>query len=105
MYLFKYSRHEVVDLILHHRTLSKSKNTFLDGLLEFAVKDPNSQRCHINAEWNQLSVETGRLSCAKPALQCLPKEPIPIDAEQHLVCHSLPFPSVLVVDHVAAYNV
>lgn len=37
MCLCKY-RHEVIDLILHHRTLSKSKTTFIDGLLEFAVK-------------------------------------------------------------------
>jgi len=61
----------------------------VEGIVEFAtptpvehlaVQDPKAldTRFRIHAEWNQLSVETGRLSCSKPALQCIPKDPEPI---------------------------
>ena len=80
-------RHPVVGMILRHRTLAKLKGTYVDALLEFAVPEDGStvhrvdngkRRWRVHAEWNQLSVETGRLSATKPALQTIPREPEPI---------------------------
>jgi len=80
----------VVGLVLRYRTLAKLRGTYVDSLLEFAVPaerdcgdggqgaSGDAQRWAIHAEWNQLSVETGRLSASKPALQCIPRDPEPI---------------------------
>ncbi|HXW00733.1 MAG TPA: DNA polymerase I, partial [Anaerolineae bacterium] len=61
-------QHEVIDLILEHRGLTKLKNTYLDALP--AVINPQTGRVHTN--YNQIGVSTGRLSSSDPNLQNIP---------------------------------
>ena len=92
-----------VSAILRYRTLAKLKGTYMDGLLEFVVpySDSNithgrAQQWRVHAEWNQLSVETGRLSASKPAIQCIPRDPEPIVLETATPSpSSLPLPTPL----------
>ena len=58
---------EVPALILRHRTLSKLKSTYVDGLLELADKEG---RLHTN--FIQTGTATGRLSSREPNLQNIP---------------------------------
>lgn len=71
-------RHPVVPLILRFRALSKLKTAYLDSLLALARRSSTSGIVSIHGEWNHLTVETGRLSCSKPALQCIPRDPEPL---------------------------
>ncbi len=61
-------KHEVVDLILQHRTFSKLKSTYVDALP--ALIHPQTGRVH--TDFNQAVTVTGRLSSSNPNLQNIP---------------------------------
>ncbi len=61
-------KHEVVDLILQHRTFSKLKSTYVDALP--ALIHPETGRVH--TDFNQAVTVTGRLSSSNPNLQNIP---------------------------------
>jgi DNA polymerase I len=61
-------KHEVVDLILQHRTFSKLKSTYVDALP--ALIHPKTGRVH--TDFNQAVTSTGRLSSSHPNLQNIP---------------------------------
>jgi DNA polymerase I len=61
-------KHEVVDLILQHRTFSKLKSTYVDALP--ALIHPKTGRVH--TDFNQAVTSTGRLSSSNPNLQNIP---------------------------------
>jgi DNA polymerase-1 len=61
-------KHEVVDLILEHRELSKLKSTYVDALPEMV--NPDTGRMHTS--YNQTGTVTGRISSSDPNLQNIP---------------------------------
>jgi DNA polymerase I len=61
-------KHEVVDLILQHRTFSKLKSTYVDALP--LLIHPQTGRVH--TDFNQAVTSTGRLSSSNPNLQNIP---------------------------------
>jgi DNA polymerase I len=61
-------RHEIVDLILEQRQLSKLLSTYVDALP--AMVNPRTGRLHTS--FNQAGAETGRLSSSAPNLQNIP---------------------------------
>ncbi len=61
-------RHEVIDLILQQRSLTKLKSTYVDALP--AMVNPQTGRVHTN--YNQIGISTGRLSSSEPNLQNIP---------------------------------
>jgi DNA polymerase I len=61
-------KHQVVDLILQHRTFAKLKSTYVDALP--ALIHPNTGRVH--TDFNQAVTSTGRLSSSNPNLQNIP---------------------------------
>ncbi len=60
--------HEVVQLILDYRELSKLKNTYLDPLPKLV----HSETGRVHTTFNQAIVATGRLSSTNPNLQNIP---------------------------------
>jgi DNA polymerase-1 len=60
--------HELPDLVLRHRTLSKLKSTYTDALLDMV--HPDTGRIHTS--YNQTVTATGRLSSSDPNLQNIP---------------------------------
>jgi DNA polymerase-1 len=60
-------RHEIIDLIMEYRELSKLKNTYLDPLPTLADKDGR-----VHTSFNQTVTATGRLSSSEPNLQNIP---------------------------------
>ena len=60
--------HELPDLVLRHRTLSKLKSTYTDALLDLV--HPETSRIHTS--YNQTVTATGRLSSSDPNLQNIP---------------------------------
>ncbi|OQA42813.1 MAG: DNA polymerase I [Chloroflexi bacterium ADurb.Bin325] len=61
-------RHEIIDLILEQRMLSKLLGTYVDALP--GLVNPRTGRIHTS--FNQTGAETGRLSSANPNLQNIP---------------------------------
>jgi DNA polymerase I len=61
-------QHEVVDLVLEQRELTKLKSTYVDALPE--AVDPVTGRVHTS--FNQSGSVTGRLSSSNPNLQNIP---------------------------------
>ncbi len=61
-------KHEVVDLILQHRTFAKLKSTYIDALP--LLIHPKTGRVH--TDFNQAVTSTGRLSSSNPNLQNIP---------------------------------
>jgi DNA polymerase I len=61
-------KHEIVDLILEQRQLSKLLSTYVDALP--AMVNPRTGRLHTS--YNQAGAETGRLSSSAPNLQNIP---------------------------------
>lgn len=59
--------HEIIELIIEFRELSKLKNTYLDPLPELV--DKNNR---IHTSFNQTITATGRLSSSEPNLQNIP---------------------------------
>jgi DNA polymerase-1 len=60
--------HELPQVILQHRTLSKLKSTYVDKLPKMI--DPNTGRVHTS--YHQAVAATGRLSSSDPNLQNIP---------------------------------
>jgi DNA polymerase-1 len=63
-------QHELPDLILQFRFLSKLIGTYLRTLPDFINPETNS----IHTNFHQIGTETGRLSCDTPNLQNIPKK-------------------------------
>ncbi len=61
-------KHELPELVLRHRTLSKLKSTYTDALLDLV--HPETGRIHTS--FNQTVTATGRLSSSDPNLQNIP---------------------------------
>jgi DNA polymerase-1 len=61
-------KHEVVDMILEHRELSKIKSTYVDAL-QAAL---NSETGCVHTSYSQIGAVTGRLSSSNPNLQNIP---------------------------------
>lgn len=82
--------HPIVQNILHFRSLSKLKNTYVDSLIPLIGDDGK-----IHAHFLQTGTATGRISCAEPNLQNIPvrteqgrqlrKAFVPRDAEHILI--------------------
>ena len=60
-------KHPVVEQVLHYRTLSKLKSTYIDGLQELIGAEGR-----IYTNFNQTVTATGRLSSSDPNLQNIP---------------------------------
>lgn len=60
--------HEVIDLILEHRTVKKIKSTYVDAL----PTQVNPQTGRVHTTYNQTIAATGRLSSTDPNLQNIP---------------------------------
>ena len=60
-------QHEIIDLILEYRMLTKLKSTYVEGLLPLIHKDRK-----IHAHFQQTVAATGRISCTEPNLQNIP---------------------------------
>ena len=60
-------KHEIIDLIIEFRELSKLKNTYLDPLPKLV--DKNNR---VHTSFNQTITATGRLSSSEPNLQNIP---------------------------------
>ena len=60
--------HQVVPLVLEHRTLSKLKSTYVEALP--LLVEPETGRVH--TDFNQAVTATGRLSSSNPNLQNIP---------------------------------
>jgi DNA polymerase-1 len=61
-------QHEVIDLILEQRQLTKLKSTYVDALPRLV--NPRSKRIHTS--FNQTGAVTGRISSSNPNLQNIP---------------------------------
>jgi DNA polymerase-1 len=61
-------QHEVVDLILEQRQLTKLKSTYVDALPQ--IVNPRTGRIHTS--FNQTGAVTGRISSSNPNLQNIP---------------------------------
>lgn len=60
--------HEIVDLILRYRTLSKLKNTYIEELPNIIIRKTG----RVHTSFNQTVTATGRLSSSNPNLQNIP---------------------------------
>ena len=60
-------KHEVIDLILRYRTLTKLNSTYVEGLIPL-IGDQGKIRAH----FRQTVTATGRISCTEPNLQNIP---------------------------------
>ena len=60
-------KHEIIDYILHYRTISKLQSTYVIGL-----QDEVSEDGRIHTRFNQTLAQTGRLSSVEPNLQNIP---------------------------------
>jgi hypothetical protein len=81
--------HPIVDLILFYRSMAKISGTYIEGIKPFTVETPIKGIRSIHACWNQTIVSTGRLSCSRPNLQNLPKDPIALDEMAKACCSIL----------------
>jgi DNA polymerase I len=61
-------KHEVVDLVLEHRELSKIKSTYVDALQAALNTDTGC----VHTSYSQIGAVTGRLSSINPNLQNIP---------------------------------
>ncbi len=59
--------HEIIDMILNYRTLTKLKSTYCDGMLKLVSKNGR-----IHSSFNQTETRTGRISSTEPNLQNIP---------------------------------
>lgn len=59
--------HEIIDMILEYRELSKLKSTYCDSMIKLIA--PNGR---IHSSFNQTETRTGRISSTEPNLQNIP---------------------------------
>ncbi len=59
--------HEVIDIILKYRSLTKLRSTYVDGLLKTVGKDSR-----IHTVFKQTETRTGRISSTEPNMQNIP---------------------------------
>lgn len=59
--------HEIIDLILEYRALSKLKSTYCDGMISLIT-----EKGRIHSSFNQTETRTGRISSTEPNLQNIP---------------------------------
>lgn len=60
-------QHQIIDLILQHRQLSKLKSTYLDAIPQLV-----DSQGRVHTSYGQLGAATGRLSSTSPNLQNIP---------------------------------
>jgi DNA polymerase-1 len=60
-------KHEIIDMVLEYRMLSKLSGTYVEGLVPLIAPDGK-----IHAHFQQTVTATGRISCAEPNLQNIP---------------------------------
>ncbi len=60
--------HEIVPLVVEHRTLSKLLSTYVDALPQLVERDTG----RVHTDFNQAVTTTGRLSSSNPNLQNIP---------------------------------
>ncbi len=60
-------KHEIVDLILQYRQLSKLNSTYVEGLLKVVAEDGR-----VHSFFKQTETRTGRISSAEPNVQNIP---------------------------------
>jgi DNA polymerase-1 len=63
--------HPVVGMLLQYKEATKRATTYGDGYL--TMVHPATGRLH--ADYQQIGAETGRMACARPNLQNIPREP------------------------------
>ncbi|MCC6935459.1 MAG: DNA polymerase I, partial [Thermomicrobiales bacterium] len=79
--------HEVIDLILEHRTIKKIKSTYVDALP--LQVNPKTGRVHTT--FNQTIAATGRLSSTDPNLQNIPvRSPLGREVRRAFVAANTP---------------
>lgn len=61
------NKHEIVDLILQYRQLSKLNSTYVEGLLKVVAEDGR-----VHSLFKQTETRTGRISSAEPNVQNIP---------------------------------
>lgn len=61
------SRHEIIDLILQYRQLTKLSSTYVDGLLKEVEADGR-----VHSVFKQTETKTGRISSTEPNMQNIP---------------------------------
>ena len=61
------NQHEIVDLILQYRQLSKLNSTYVEGLLKVVAEDGR-----VHSLFKQTETRTGRISSAEPNVQNIP---------------------------------
>ena len=62
-------KHEIISYLIRYRTISKLKNTYVDGMMVY-INEMTGGRIHSN--FNQTVAATGRLSSQDPNLQNIP---------------------------------
>lgn len=76
------NRHPIVQMVLDFRSLTKTRNTFIEGGKNFyrfedadetGSSSMGGARWRVHAQWHLDTTRTGRLSCSKPNLQQYPK--------------------------------
>jgi len=65
--------HPLPGVILEYRKVAKLRQTYFDGLFGRAVPGPDGGPARVHATFLQDGTDTGRLSCADPNLQNLPR--------------------------------
>jgi DNA polymerase-1 len=73
------TEHEIIDLILEHRQLTKLKSTYLDSLPLLV----NRETGRVHTSYNQTGTVTGRISSSDPNLQNIP---IRTELGRHIRC-------------------
>eukprot|EP00116_Pleurobrachia_bachei_P001846 sb/3462108/ len=82
------SVHPLPRLILLHRRLSKTKSTYLDGIL------PYIRYGKLYPSWDQTSASTGRLVSCNPNIQAFPKEPLRLGFSRTVTVRDVVVPSL-----------
>jgi DNA polymerase-1 len=73
------NEHEIIELILEHRQLTKLKSTYLDSLPLLVNRDTG----RVHTSYNQTGTVTGRISSSDPNLQNIP---VRTELGRHIRC-------------------
>lgn len=83
-------KHEIIDLILEYRILTKLRSTYVEGLLKVIAPDGR-----IHSAFNMTATATGRLSSSEPNLQNIP---VRTELGAELRKMFIPAPGMVLVD-------